>query len=49
VLYLDNRSHLYYIMSVNAKTSTHIWWVVFVWICHFEQKIYSKCHKMASY
>jgi len=20
-----------------------------VWMCHFEQKMYSKCHKMASY
>jgi len=31
---------------VNAKTSIlgrH------VWMCHFEQKNYSECHKMASY
>jgi len=43
---------------VNANTSIlgrqytggNIWWVVFcVWMCHFEQKIYSKCHKMAIY
>jgi len=20
-----------------------------VWMCHFEQRIFSKCHKMASY
>jgi len=50
MLYSDHLSHLYYIMSdvkhhVNAKTSINtIWWVVFV----FEQKNYSKRHKMAN-
>jgi len=28
---------------------THLMDRFCVWMCHFEQKISSKCHKMASY